>query len=322
MNWLVLTHSLPTGQNSSPRVSLWRRLRRIGAVTVSGGAYLLPDRDGCREAFQWLAQEIRQAQGEALILHVAQLDGLSDAQAIQLFRAARHKDYAELETQVAALEEQLASDQVARAAALEGLERLRRRLAELSRIDYFDAPEGGQLAARLSQIATLLSPPPVQPLVAPAAIAAFQGRRWATRPRPHVDRLACAWLLRRFVDPTAEIIYTATPAVDDVSFDIDGGTFSHTGSLCTFETMLAAFGLDAPPLQTMAEIIHVIDLNDGQFAHSEVPGLAAVLEGWLHLDASDTEREEWGRALFEGLYQAIDQRLGAVAATHVTEGKG
>jgi hypothetical protein len=322
MNWLVLTYSLPTGPNSSARVSLWRRLRRIGAVTVSGGAYLLPDRDACREAFQWLAQEIRQAQGEALILHVDQVEGLSDAEAIQLFHSVLHKGYAELETQVVALEEQLAGDQLTRAAALEGLERLRRRLGELSRIDYFDTPEGGQLAARLSQIAALLSPPPAQPLVAPVAIAAFQGRRWATRPRPHVDRLACAWLIRRFIDPAAEIVYTATPIPDDVAFDIDGGTFSHTGSRCTFETMLAAFGLDAPALQTMAEIIHVIDLNDGQYSHPEVPGLTAVLEGWLHLDVVDTEREAWGRALFEGLYQATIRRLGAVGAAHVKEGKG
>jgi hypothetical protein len=321
MNWLVLTYSLPTGPNSSARVTLWRRLRRIGAVTVSGGAYLLPNRDPCREAFQWLAQEIRQAQGEALILHVAQVEGLSDAEAIQLFHAARHKDYAELETQVVALEEQLAGDQVTRAAALDGLERLRRRLAELSRIDYFDAPEGSQLAARLSQIAVTLSPPSAQPLVAPATVAAFQGRRWATRPRPHVDRLACAWLIRRFIDPAAEIVYTATPAPDDVAFDTDGGTFTHTGSLCTFETMLVAFGLDAPALQTMAEIIHVIDLNDGQYSHPEVSGIAAVLEGWLHLDADDTEREGWGRALFEGLYQAIVHRLGSVGAAQAKEGK-
>jgi hypothetical protein len=322
MNWLVLTYSLPTGPNSSARVTVWRRLRRIGAVTVSGGAYLLPDRDGCREAFQWLAQEIRQAQGEALILHVDQVEGLSDAEAIQLFRTVRHKDYAELETQVVALEEQLGGDQLTRTAALEGLERLRRRLAELSRIDYFDTPEGGQLAARLTHIAALLSPPPAQPIVAPVAKATFQGRRWATRPRPHVDRLACAWLIRRFIDPTAEIVYTVSPAPDDATFDIDGGTFSHTGSLCTFETMLAAFGLDASVLQTMAEIVHVIDLNDGQYSHPEVPGLTAVLEGWLHLDAADTEREAWGRALFEGLYQAIVHRLGAFGAVHVKEGKG
>jgi hypothetical protein len=305
MKWLVLIYSLPTGPNSSPRVALWRRLRRIGAVTVSGGAYILPDRDECHEAFQWLAQEIRQAQGEALILHVAQVDGLSDAEVLQLFHAARRKEYAELEGQVAALEEQLAGDALTRAGALEGLERLRRRHAELSRVDYFNTPEGGQLAARLNQIAATLVPPSKPSAVVPAAIAAYQGRRWATRPRPHVDRLASVWLIRRFIDPAAVIVYTASPAPGEVSFDTEGGTFTHTGSLCTFETMVLAFGLDDPALRTIAEIVHAIDLNDGQYIHAEVPGVTAILEGWLYIEASDEAREAWGYALFEGLYQAL-----------------
>jgi hypothetical protein len=286
-------------------VSLWRRLRRAGAITVSGGAHILPAHEQCREAFQWLAQEIRQAQGEALILHVSQVEGLRDADVIQLFNAARRKEYGELDGQVAALEAQLVADQLSRSTALDSLERLRRRLGELQRVDYFDTPEGGQLAARLSQLATALTPPPPTTAVAPAALAAYQGRRWATRPRPHVDRLACAWLIRRFIDPAATIVYTATPAPEDVTFDTEGGTFTHTGSRCTFETLLSAFALDAAALQTVAEIVHAIDLNDGQYVHPEIPGLAAVLEGWLHVDVADAEREVWGRGLFEGLYQAV-----------------
>jgi hypothetical protein len=305
MKWLVLTYSLPTGPNSSPRVTLWRRLRRIGAVTISGGAYILPDRDECREAFQWLAQEIRQVHGEALILHIAQVEGLSDSDVIQLFHTARRKEYSELDAQVTAFEEHLADDTLTGAAVLEGVERLRRRLDELYRVDYFDTPEAGQLAARLSQIATALRPSPQLPAVMPAIVAAYQGRRWATRPRPHIDRLACAWLIRRFIDPAAVIVYTASPAPDDVSFDTEGGTFTHTGSLCTFETMITAFGLDDPTLRIIAEIVHAIDLNDGQYIHSEIAGITAVLEGWLYVEADDEARQAWGRALFEGLYQGL-----------------
>lgn len=307
MKWLVLTYSLPTGPNSSPRVTLWRRLRRIGAVTISGGAYVLPDRDECREAFQWLAAEIRQAHGEAIILHVVHVDGLRDTEVVQLFHAARRKEYSELDAQVTSFEEQLASDTLTRPMAIEGLERLRRRLDEISRVDYFDTPEGGQLAARLSHIVAALAPPPHVPTVVPVMVAAYQGRRWATRPRPHVDRLACAWLIRRFIDSTAAIVYTSNPAPDDVSFDVEGGTFTHTGSLCTFETMIAAFGLDDPALRIMAEIVHAIDLNDGQYIHPAIPGVGAVLEGWMYVEAADDAREAWGRALFEGLYQAMAQ---------------
>jgi len=131
---------------------------------------------------------------------------------------------------------------------------------------------------------------------------------WVTRPHPHIDRTACAWLIRRFIDPAAVIVYTATPDTDDVSFDIESGTFTHTGGLCTFETMLQAFALHDAALQTVAEIVHAIDLNDGLYAHPSVAGLAAVLEGWLHVDASDQAREAWGCALFEGLYQALVRR--------------
>ena len=305
MKWLVLTYSLPTGPNSSPRVTLWRRLRRIGAVTISGGAYILPDRDECREAFQWLAQEIRQVGGEVLILYIAQVEGLSDSEVVQLFQTARRKEYSELDAQVTAFEDQLDDDTLTRAAVLEGLERLRRRLDELHRVDYFDTPEAGQLAARLSQIATAVTPRSQQPAVVPAMVAAYQGRRWATRPRPHVDRLACIWLIRRFIDAAAVIVYTGSPNPDDVSFDIEGGTFTHIGSLCTFETMMTAFGLDDPALRIIAEIVHAIDLNDGQYMHPQIPGIAAVLEGWLYVEAGDEARETWGRALFEGLYQAL-----------------
>jgi hypothetical protein len=308
MDWLVLTYSLPSSPSSSSRVALWRRLRRLGAVTIGGGAYILPARDECHEAFQWLAQEIRQGQGEALILHVAQVEGLSDTEVIQLFQNARRKEYAELEAQIISFQEQLAGDPTGRNTTLDGIERLRRRLAELTRVDYFDTPEGVQLAARLSQLALTLAPPSDPKMVVPAELAAYQGRRWATRPRPHVDRLACSWLIRRFIDPTAVMVYTATPKPDDVSFDIEGGTFSHIGSLCTFETMLRAFSLDDPALQLVAEIVHAIDLRDGQYVHPEVAGLDAVLEGWLHTEASDTERESWGIALFEGLYRSLHQR--------------
>jgi hypothetical protein len=82
MPWLVLSYSLPAAERSSPRVTIWRRLKRLGVLPMTGGAYVLPARDTCVEAFQWLAQEIRQAEGEALIMRVEEFDGLSDAHII------------------------------------------------------------------------------------------------------------------------------------------------------------------------------------------------------------------------------------------------
>src|SRR5512144_1804660 len=100
MNWLVFSYSLPGKSGSGPRVNLWRRLRRLGAISPAGGAQVLPARDDCLEAFQWLAREIRQAKGEAVVMRVEQFEGLSDQQLIDLFHAAREEDYAEIERQV------------------------------------------------------------------------------------------------------------------------------------------------------------------------------------------------------------------------------
>jgi hypothetical protein len=132
--------------------------------------------------------------------------------------------------------------------------------------------------------------------------------RWVTRPRPHVDRLACIWLIRRFINPSAVIRYATTPEPNEVAFGMRQGTFGHRGNLCTFETMVAAFGLDDQSLHTIGEIVHEIDLRDGRYAHSETAAIDAVLKGWLLMGFSDQELEVHGVALFEGLYAAFARR--------------
>ena len=103
MDWVVFSYSLPTKAVSSPRVALWRRLKRLGAISPAGGVQVLPARDECIEAFQWLAREIRQAKGEALLMRVEQLEGLTDQQLIDLFRTARDEEYTQVEAQAAEL---------------------------------------------------------------------------------------------------------------------------------------------------------------------------------------------------------------------------
>jgi hypothetical protein len=132
-----------------------------------------------------------------------------------------------------------------------------------------------------------------------------------TRPRPHVDRLACAWLIRRFINPDANIRYATIPEPDEVAFDMPDAQFGHLGVSCSFETMLRAFGFSDPALQTIAEIVHAIDLRDGRYAQPEIEGIAAILQGWLLNDLSDAELEARGVALFEGLYAALHNRPGA-----------
>ena len=304
MTWLVFSYSLPSKAQSSPRVALWRRVRRLGAITLAGGIHVLPARDEDLEAFQWLAEEVQQAKGEAVVMRVEQFEGLSDADLIECFRRARAEDYAALEAQASTLEERPRSRLKAeeRRRVRERLERLRRQHAEVARIDFFDAPEGSLVAAHLARLAQMLTAGETSSaVVTPAAIQAYRDRRWVTRPRPHVDRLACIWLIRRFINPAAVIRYANTPDTDDMRH----GTFSHRGNLCTFETMVTAFGLDDPSLHLMGEIIHEIDLRDGRYIHPETAVIDAVLKGWLLMGFSDQELETHGVALFEGLYTAF-----------------
>lgn len=311
MTWIVFSYSLPSKVQSSPRVSLWRRLRRLGAISPTSGIHVLPAREECLEAFQWLVREVQQAKGEALVMHVEQFDGLADADLIERFRQARTEDYAALDAQAAALEERLRAKRKPeeRSRLWERLERLRRQQADIARIDFFDAPEGNLVASRLVRIAQALAAGEASAVgIGPAAIEAYRDRRWVTRPRPHVDRLACIWLIRRFINPAAVIRYAHTPEVDEVAFDMREGTFGHRGNLCTFETMIAAFGLEDPSLRLMGEIVHEIDLRDGRYVHSETAVIDAVLKGWLLMGLSDQELEAHGVALFEGLYTAFAQR--------------
>jgi len=310
MNWLVFSYSLPSKLQSSPRVTLWRRLGRLGAIAPKAGVYVLPARDECIEAFQWLAQEVQQVKGEALILHVERFEGLNDSELIELFREARKKEYAEINTQALELEKSISAKMLPKEhhQAKELLAKLRKQYAEITRVDFFDCPEGIEVASRLTRIEQSLSPKGLEDAtVATAAVAEYRDKRWVTRPRPHVDRLACAWLIRRFINPDAIIRYSQKPKPDEVAFDMSTGVFGHRGNLCSLEVMLATFGLDKPGLRIAGEIVHELDLRDGRYLRPETVGIDAVLKGWLLLGLTDLEIESRGISLFDGLYASLSR---------------
>lgn len=316
MNWVVFSYSLPAAARSSPRVAVWRRLRAAGAISPKGGVYVLPAKEECIEAFQWLSQEVERAHGEALLMRVEQFEGLTDAQVVALFRAARKKDYDALDAEAGRLERSASRKQTQgprdRSRARTVTARLQARHTEIARLDFFDAPEGARVAARLARIEQALAPrPPAEVRVAPAALAAYREKRWVTRPHPHVDRLACAWLIRRFINPRAVIRYVLTPGPGEVAFDMPRAAFGHHGNLCTFEVMIRAFGLDDAGLRGIAEVVHEIDLRDSRYVRPETAGIDAVLRGWLTL--SDAERESHGVAMFDGLYAALSHSASATA---------
>ncbi len=286
-------------------MTVWRRLRRLGAIALSG-VQVLPDRDDCLEAFQWLAQEVRQSKGDALVMRVESFQDMSNASIIQVFREARQADYAELATQVAEVETALANSKEGcdRTAIRDALEKLYKHHAEIRQIDFFDCPEQTALATRLNQISQALLPAMPEVTIAPRNIEDYQHVRWVTRPQPHVDRLACIWLIRRFINPKASIRYSKRAQDGEIAFDMSTGEFQHQGNLCTFEVMAKAFGFEDAGLQTLGEIVHEIDLRDGLYLHPQIAGIDTLLRGWLLASFTDAELEAHGIALFEGLYTA------------------
>lgn len=284
----------------------------MGAVTPVGGVYVLPAQDACVEALQWLSQEVEQADGQALIMHIEQFDGLTDRALMDLFRAARKADYAEIDQELLAIESQLSTDSSMEAVqqAKEVLAKLKRRYGEVLRIDYFTSHESAATAGRIDNLTKRLFPDQDEPQSVPNALMTdYQARQWVTRPQPHVDRLACIWLIRRFIDETATIRYAMTPKADEISFDMNDATFGHIGNLCTFETMIKVFQIEAKGIHTLAEIVHEIDLYDERFIHPETVGIDAILRGWLLEGLTDQELETRGLSLFDGIYHMLSERI-------------
>jgi hypothetical protein len=309
MEWIVYSYSLPSRANTS-RVTLWRRLRRLGAISMTGSVYILPAHDDCVESFQWLAQEIQQAGGEALVMRVPQFEGLDDGQLIALFNQGRQEEYEEIAAQSADLERQIAAEEGGDGSVdfQSALHKLKKQQAEVARVDYFQCPQGTAVSAQLNRISRKLTPKDTTtPQITSAVMAQYQDKEWVTRPRPHVDRLACAWLIRRYLNADAVIRYGAATEPGGVGFDMDGAEFSHQGNLCTFEVMIRSFSLDEAALYLLAEIVHEIDLRDGRYQRPETTGVDATLRGWLLADMPDSELEMHGLALFDGLFAALSQ---------------
>ena len=284
----------------------WRRLRVLGAVPLKSGAYLLPDSADRYEQFQWLAQEIQRDGGDATLLRVDRIENMSEADVVRLFQDARTQDYGDLADRY----RKLLTGRRPRLA--DELARLAREMARIGEIDFFEAPARREVERAREALEQRAATARARPAGAapPLDLGALRGRRWVTRPRPHVDRIASAWLIKRFVDPEAEFLFAAPDQVpgDAIPFDMAGVDFGHHGDDCTFETLLRRTGLRDRTLGVLAEIVHEADLKDQKFARDEARGIDLVLRGLLGAIKDDHEALAHGLILFDGLYSTIGDR--------------
>ena len=320
--WLLLIHQIPPTP-AYFRAKVGRRLHRLGAVPIKNAVYVLPSNDQTREDFQWVAREIAQEGGDATVCEANLVDGLKDEQVEAIFQAARQQDYEALAGDLRELARGAGGGKrrdATRVAELEAeLAKRKKRLAEVLAIDFFGAP--GREAAE-SGIATLEVRLRARTDAGDASNAAarttkpklgdYRGRTWVTRKNVHIDRIACAWLVKRFIDAKARFKlvpgqgYVAKPA--EVTFDMFEADFTHVGDRCSFETLIHEFGLREPGLGALAEIIHDIDVKDGKYARAEAPGIAAMIAGIAVAHAEDEDRIELGGRMFDSLLELYRRR--------------
>jgi hypothetical protein len=316
--WIIFFYSVPSKPVSS-RMKVWRKLIKTGAVQLKGSVYILPFNDDHYEFLQWLVSEIAGMKGEADFVKIEKVDTMSDPKIIALFNRQRASDYKVIEKALGDIERKLSSTQKGgKSQNLPGISeqiaKLRKDFEEVKKIDFFSSDEGKSLAVKIKQAEAEIRRLSVTGAkkIGPAAIIPqspddYQGKTWTTRKRPFIDRMASAWLIRKFIDRDATFVFLdekdmETAGKNSVAFDVRGGEFTHTGDLCTFEVLIKSFGLKDKVLKKIAEIVHDLDLKDGKYGPAEAKGLEDILIGIRITAKDDADALERGMAVFEMLY--------------------
>jgi hypothetical protein len=238
---------------------------------------------------------------------------MSRADIIRLFHEARDPEYRQLATRYRKLIQALERKSAAASARVDrDLAQLTKDFEKLRELDFFDAP-GRAEVERLREAIDMRKRPsekPTRPDKPTLDLRALRGRRWVTRPRPHVDRIASAWLIKRFIDPEATFLFSVPSEFpsDAIPFDTPKAELSHVGDDCTFETLIKRAGLRDRRLTHLAQIVHEADLRDGKFPRDEARGIDLALRGFLAAYPDDNDVLAHGLALFDGLYAGASRK--------------
>jgi hypothetical protein len=247
--WLMLLHQIPAKPDYL-RVKVWRRMQKIGAVTIKNSAWVLPASEEALEDFQWLIGEIEADGGEALVCETRFLTGLT-------------------------------ADQI-------------------------------RILAKVPMTPNAATAMPTQAHAPDPTSAPPRGSVWVTRRGVYVDRIASAWLIRRFIDPEARFRFVPhrgyEPSPGEIRFDMYEAEYGHLGDSCTFEVLASTFVPGDAAIAALAEIVHDIDLKETRFGRPETAGVQLAVDGIAAAHASDPVRLERGAELFESLYAAFAAR--------------
>lgn len=306
-SWIALITSLPT-ENATARMRAWRSLKSSGAAVLRDGVYLMPELEDCQNTLDSVATDVRAAEGTALVVR---LEEPTDGNFAALFD--RSADFATLLADIATAREGMSPDTANE--ALKQARKLRKAFGNLAATDFFPGEAQKQADEALrdfeQRAAWALSPDephPINNAITRLSIQDYRGRCWATRRRPWVDRLACAWLIRRYIDPQATVLWLATPAdcpAEALGFDFDGATFTHVGARVSFEVLLASFGLETPALQRFGALVHFLDVGGVQ--PPEAVGIESALAGMRDTILDDDQLLALASNIFDGLLASFEK---------------
>lgn len=316
--WLLIFYSVPSHPVST-RMKIWRKLVRSGAVQLKGAVYIIPATDEHQEFFQWLIGEVRSLGGDGAFARSSAIETMSDAEVRELFIGQISEEYRGLDKAVAALEQKVQS--IRKGTKLQDKPRLIDQLAravkdfeEIRKRDFFTSTAGEAVKKRLQQLDTGLkgldkAVPGEAATISLKRTEKYQNRVWITRKKPFVDRMASAWLIKRFIDPKATFKFIEerelnTSGSDTTAFDLRNAEFTHVGDLCTFEVLVKAFSIRDRAVKQIAEIVHDLDVKDEKYNNIGTAGVEEILSGIRKTGKDDLDTLERGMALFEMLYQS------------------
>lgn len=308
--WLLLIVSLPT-RNAAGRMRVWRTLKALGCGVLRDGVYLLPQRADFRKTLQLQTEDVIAGGGSA---HVLTLDSENQTQQ-KVFEALfeRSSDYEILIEDIRQVSQLnfLPEDTVK---MQKHINRLRKEFEAITRVDFFPGAAREQALCTLEDLEYTVGnrpatgePHAVHRRIKLLQVKNYRSRTWATRERPWIDRLAGAWLIRRFIDPEALFIWLTTPdacPAEALGFDFDGAAFTHVGAKVTFEVLLTSFGLthDAA-LNRIGALVHYLDA--GGIPVLEAAGLETLITGMHQRWSSDDELLAEAEKIFDAFYLAF-----------------
>jgi hypothetical protein len=290
---------------------VWRRLQQVGAVVLRNSLYVLPVTNEAREDFSWVREEIVSSGGQVSVLEAAAVDGYTDNELIQQFRSLRSAEYEALAAEIRAVDTQTskAERRTSPARRQRTVTALRERFTAIQARDYFNAAGRALVEQALNDLERRdRSQRHPAPPMAKLRAAGFRRRTWVTRPRPGIDRFACAWLIRRFIDPSAKFAFVSNADsvhADQLSFDMPNVQFGHHGTQCSVETLLDRFDIHDKAALALSRVVHDLDLKESRFAMPETIAVGRLVEGLRSSFRDDAQLLEQGIVVMEALYRSF-----------------